>query len=81
MDFKTLTGFGLVLGVIGTFILSIPSLKSKFRNDKGEGASLGILEKPFQYSDDKWNRRCTWSGLLLVGLGFLSQLVALINLP
>lgn len=68
MDFKTLTEFGLVFGFIGTIFLALPAFKSKLRHTPN-------------FNPDKIDVTSTRSGLILIGLGFLSQLIAVINQP
>jgi uncharacterized membrane protein len=81
IDNKILEEVGLFFGFIGTIFLVQPAFSSKFRKDKGGGASLGSLPKFFGESEDRKNVYFTRGGLIFIGFGFLLQLIAVLNQP
>ncbi len=81
IDNKILEEVGLFFGFIGTLFLAQSAFRSKFRKDKGGGASLGSLPKLFGESEDRMNLYFTRGGIIFIGFGFLSQLVAVLNQP
>jgi uncharacterized membrane protein len=78
---KLLQEVGLFFGFIGTLFLAQSAFRSKFRKDKGGGASLGSLPKLFGESEDRRNLWFTRGGIIFIGLGFLLQLVAILDQP
>ena len=68
LDFKTLSEIGLICGFVGTLCLALPAFKSKFRHLP-------------DFNEDRLSVNSTRTGLILIGLGFLLQFVAIINMP
>ncbi len=68
IDYKTFLEFGLVLGMLGTLLIALPAFKSKFRHLPN-------------FNPDRIDVNSTRSGLILIGLGFLSQFIAIVIQP